>query len=40
MLRDKAYKFRVYPDIEQEILINKAFSYTRFIYNNVIQKEK
>jgi putative transposase len=29
----KAYKFRLYPNEEQEILINKHFGCTRFIYN-------
>ena len=28
-----AYKFRMYPNKEQEILINKTFGCTRFIYN-------
>ena len=29
----KAYKFRLYPNNEQETLINKTFGCTRFIYN-------
>ncbi len=29
----KAYKFRLYPNNNQEILINKIFGCTRFIYN-------
>ena len=38
----KAYKFRLYPNDEQRILINKTFGCTRFIYNhflNLKQKE-
>lgn len=30
---NKAYKFRLYPNKEQEILINKTFGCVRFIYN-------
>ncbi len=29
----KAYKFRMYPTKEQEVLIHKTFGCTRFIYN-------
>ena len=29
----KAYKFRLYPNNNQEILINKTFGCSRFIYN-------
>lgn len=29
----KAYKFRIYPTKEQEILINKTIGCTRFVYN-------
>ena len=29
----KAYKFRMYPTNEQEVLINKTFGCVRFIYN-------
>lgn len=29
----KAYKFRIYPNKEEEILIHKHFGCTRFIYN-------
>ena len=34
----KAYKFRLYPTKEQEILINKTFGCTRFIYNYFLDK--
>lgn len=43
----KAYKFRIYPNKEEEILIHKHFGCTRFIYNwalnlknETYQKEK
>lgn len=43
----KAYKFRIYPNGEEEVLINKHFGCTRFIYNwglnlknETYQKEK
>jgi len=32
----KAYKFRLYPNDLQEILINKTFGCTRFIYNHFL----
>jgi len=33
---NKAYKFRLYPNKEQEILINKTFGCARFIYNQML----
>ena len=33
MLINRAYKFRLYPNKEQEILINKTFGCTRLVYN-------
>ncbi len=36
----KAYKFRMYPSIEQCILINKTFGCARFIYNYFLDKCK
>lgn len=38
MLVNKAYKFRLYPSIDQEILINKTFGCTRLIYNNMLNE--
>ena len=29
----KAYKFRIYPNDEQKVLINKNFGCARFVYN-------
>ena len=33
MLKHKAYKFRLYPNKEQAILINKTIGCSRFVYN-------
>ncbi len=35
-----AYQFRLYPNEEQEVLINKTFSCTRLIYNIMLAKKK
>ena len=35
----KSYKFRLYPNIEQKILINKTIGCTRFIYNYMLEKK-
>lgn len=35
----KAYKFRLYPNIEQKKLINKIIGCTRFIYNYMLEKK-
>ncbi|WP_144460788.1 IS200/IS605 family element RNA-guided endonuclease TnpB [Siminovitchia fortis] len=37
MLRHKAYKFRIYPNQEQEILISKTIGCARFVYNHFLQ---
>ena len=36
----KAYKFRMYPTIEQEELINKSIGSNRFIYNYYLNKKQ
>ena len=36
----KAYKFRLYPNDAQRVLINKTFGCTRFIYNYFLDKCK
>src|SRR5690625_670341 len=36
MLRHKAYKFRIYPTKEQEILIAKTIGCSRFVYNHFL----
>jgi len=34
----KAFKFRIYPTKEQEILINKTFGCCRFVFNHFLEK--
>ena len=36
----KSYKFRLYPDKEQKILLNKYFGSSRFIYNHYLYNNK
>ena len=36
----KAYRFRLYPNVTQRLLINKTFGCTRFIYNYFLDKCK
>ena len=36
MLCNIAFKFRVYPTKEQQILINKTFGCCRFVYNHFL----
>ena len=36
----KTYKFRLYPNRTQEILLNKTFGCTRFIYNQMLNERK
>ena len=33
MIVNKAYKFRIYPNKEQEVLIAKTFGCSRFVFN-------
>ena len=35
-MANKAYKFRLYPNKEQEILFNKTFGCVRFVYNKML----
>ena len=35
---ERAYKFRLYPDAEQEELIQKTFGCVRFVYNHYLDK--
>lgn len=37
---EKAYKFRIYPNREQEILIQKTFGCARHVYNHYLAKRK
>ena len=32
----KSYKFRLYPNKEQELLIQKTFGCVRFVYNQCL----
>ena len=32
----KAYKYRIYPDKEQEVMLSKTFGCVRFIYNRML----
>ncbi len=36
----KAYKFRIYPTKEQQIIIHKIFGCVRFVYNHFLEKCK
>ncbi|NGP46943.1 helix-turn-helix domain-containing protein, partial [Bacillaceae bacterium SIJ1] len=38
MLVNKAYKFRIYPNKEQEILIAKTIGCSRFVYNHFLAR--
>ena len=38
MIRHKAYKFRIYPAKEQEILIAKKIGCSRFVFNHFLAK--
>ena len=38
MLRHKAYKYRIYPNQEQEILIAKTIGCSRFVYNHFLNR--
>ena len=38
MLVNKAYKFRIYPNKEQETLISKTFGCSRFVFNHFLAK--
>ena len=35
---EKAYKFRIYPNHTQEVLIQKTFGCTRFVFNRYLAK--
>ena len=36
----KAYKFRIYPNKEQKIVIDKTFGCTRFVFNKFLSERK
>ena len=33
---NRAYKFRLYPNAQQTVLINKTFGCVRFVYNALL----
>lgn len=37
-MAEKAYKFRIYPSTEQEVLIQKTFGCSRFVYNHYLSQ--
>ena len=37
---NRAYKFRLYPNTEQIVLINKTFGCVRFVYNNLLSDKQ
>lgn len=39
-VKNKGYKFRMYPNEEQKVLINKTFGCVRFIYNEMLENER
>jgi putative transposase len=40
MKRNKAYKFRIYPNKEQQTFLNKNFGCARFIWNRILDDNK
>ena len=40
MIINKAYKFRIYPTVEQEVLLAKHFGCTRWVYNYFLNERK
>ena len=36
----KALKIRIYPNVQQEVLLNKTFGCTRFVYNSMLSERK
>ena len=37
MKANKAYRFRIYPNAEQQIMIAKTFGCVRFVYNRMLE---
>lgn len=40
MAKMKAYKFRIYPNKEQTVLINKTIGCARFVFNYSLSKQQ
>jgi putative transposase len=39
MIINKAYKYRIYPNKEQQVLLEKHFGATRWVYNYALEKK-
>ena len=39
MIINKAYKYRIYPNKEQQVLLEKHFGCVRWIYNYALEKK-
>lgn len=39
-IMNKSYKYRIYPNKEQQTLINKTFGCVRFVYNQMLAERK
>ena len=40
MKKNKAYKYRIYPTKNQQVLFNKTFGCVRFVYNKMLNDKK
>ena len=40
MIKNKTYKFRIYPTAEQEVLLAKHFGCSRWVYNHFLNERK
>ena len=40
MLINRAYKFKMYPSLKQQELINKTIGCSRLVYNIMLSKKK
>ena len=40
MKKNLAYKYRIYPNAEQQVLFAKTFGCTRFVYNTLLEEKK
>ena len=38
-MANKAYKFRIYPNSEQQVLLAKTFGCVRFVYNHFLERK-
>lgn len=36
---NKAYKFRIYPNLEQKLMFSKTFDCSRLVYNYYLNKK-